>query len=263
MQAPPARAPPEGPAAAARCCQAGEAKPAERVADNTCPGAGVRAAAEVLPQHAVRSAPRFARPRPRARHCATPSQRRCADWRVHRSCPLVHLSTSVNQTRSAASRAASRVNLASVQTRRSTHHHGSRRAEVSPAGEGVATTVADFVVLFSSFRFIGHPLSCVPSDSNPRRDDRGPPGCQRIDARPDRLRHSLAGSPIHADRIEFTATARTGRLRFGRVVLVPLLSTPCCHAAVPVRYRTILHRTGADLHRSVFPPSQAHEYSDS
>src|ERR1019366_3717889 len=35
------------------------------------------------------------------------------------------------------------------------------------------------------------------SVSNHRRDDRGPPGCQRIYARPDRLRHSLEGSPGH------------------------------------------------------------------
>jgi len=43
------------------------------------------------------------------------------------------------------------------------------------------------------------------SVSNHRRDDRGSPGCQRIDARPDRLRLSVEDSPIHADRIEFTA----------------------------------------------------------
>ena len=48
------------------------------------------------------------------------------------------------------------------------------------------------------------------SVSNHRRDDRGPPGCpalRRLASRPlYRLRHSLEGSPIHADRIEFTAT---------------------------------------------------------
>ena len=64
------------------------------------------------------------------------------------------------------------------------------------------------------------------SVSNHRRDDRGSPGCQRIYARPDRLRHSLESSPIHADRIEFTATTRLGSLCYGLVVLVPLLSTP-------------------------------------
>ena len=48
------------------------------------------------------------------------------------------------------------------------------------------------------------------------------------------------------------------RLCFGRVVPVPVLSTPPCGDAVPVRYRTALHRTGADLHRSIPSPSQAH-----
>ena len=74
----------------------------------------------------------------------------------------------------------------------------------------------------------------------------------------DRLRLSLADSPTHADRIEFTPTTPAGCLRYGLVVLVPLLSTPHCCDAVTVRYRTILHRTGADFHRSVFLPSQAH-----
>jgi len=97
------------------------------------------------------------------------------------------------------------------------------------------------------------------SISNHRRDDRGSPGSQRICARPDWLRLSLAGSPVHADRIEFTATAHTNRLCYGLVVLVPLLSTPCCHDAVTVRYRTILHRTEADFHRPSPSPSQAHE----
>src|SRR3990172_11068647 len=45
------------------------------------------------------------------------------------------------------------------------------------------------------------------SDSNHQRADRGSPGCQRICARPDRLRLSLAGSPSHPHRIEFTAAA--------------------------------------------------------
>jgi len=38
-----------------------------------------------------------------------------------------------------------------------------------------------------------------------------------------------------------------------------LLPTPCCHDAVTVRYPTALRRRGTDFHRSVFPPSQAHE----
>jgi hypothetical protein len=73
-----------------------------------------------------------------------------------------------------------------------------------------------------------------------------------------RLRHSLAGSPNHTDRIEFTVTAHTGRLCYGLVVLVPLLSTPPCGDAVTVRYNTILHRTEADFHRPIPTPSQAH-----
>ena len=97
------------------------------------------------------------------------------------------------------------------------------------------------------------------SVSNHQRVDRGSPGCQRIDARPDRLRPSVEDSPIHADRIEFTATVSPNRLCYGLVVLVPLLSTSCCHDAVTVRYRTILHRTEADSHRSIPSPSQAHD----
>jgi hypothetical protein len=53
--------------------------------------------------------------------------------------------------------------------------------------------------------------STGPADhsvSNHQRDDRGPPGCpaiQLVAYRPlYRLRQSLEGSPVHADRIEFT-----------------------------------------------------------
>jgi hypothetical protein len=53
-----------------------------------------------------------------------------------------------------------------------------------------------------------------------------------------RLRHYNAGSPTHADRIEFTVVAHSDNLRYGLVVLVPLLSTPHCCDAVTVRYRT-------------------------
>ena len=72
-----------------------------------------------------------------------------------------------------------------------------------------------------------------------------------------RLRHSLEGSPIPADRIEFTCPCGSG-LCYGRVVLVPWLSTPCGHDAGAVRYPTALRRRERDLHRAVFPPSQAH-----
>ena len=75
----------------------------------------------------------------------------------------------------------------------------------------------------------------------------------------DRLRTALAGSPISTDRIEFTLFIYADKRRYGPVVLVPLLSTPCCHDAVTVRYRTILHRTEADSHRFDPTPSQAHE----
>ena len=101
------------------------------------------------------------------------------------------------------------------------------------------------------------------SVSNHPRVVRGPPGCPAIRLpayRPlYRLRLSLADSPIHADRIEFTAATHTGRLCYGLVLLVPLLSTPCCHDAVTVRYRTALHRAEADFHRPIPTPSQAHE----
>ena len=100
------------------------------------------------------------------------------------------------------------------------------------------------------------------SISNHQRVVRGLPGCPvfRLLAYHPlyRLRHSLAGSPIHADRIEFTATTLIGRLCYGLVVLVPLLSTPHYCDAVTVRYRTALHRTEADFHRPIPTPSQAH-----
>ena len=75
----------------------------------------------------------------------------------------------------------------------------------------------------------------------------------------DRLRTALAGSPISTDRIEFTVFVYTDERRYGLAVLVPLLSTPCFHDAVTVRYRTILHRTKADFHRFDQAPSRAHE----
>ena len=75
----------------------------------------------------------------------------------------------------------------------------------------------------------------------------------------DRLRTALAGSPISTDRIEFTLFVLTDERRYGLAVLVPLLSTPCFHDAVTVRYRTILHRTETDSHRFDQTPSQAHE----
>ena len=78
-------------------------------------------------------------------------------------------------------------------------------------------------------------------------------------SRRDRLRLALADSPNLADRIEFTATIRSDSLCYGLVVLSPLLSTPHCCDAVTVRYRTALHRTETDSHRSIPSPSQAHE----
>jgi hypothetical protein len=78
-------------------------------------------------------------------------------------------------------------------------------------------------------------------------------------ARRDRLRLLLADSSHPADRIEFTVAAQQGRRYYGLVVLSPLLSTPHCCDAVTVRYRTILHRTETDFHRSIPSPSQAHD----
>jgi len=101
------------------------------------------------------------------------------------------------------------------------------------------------------------------SVSNHQRDDRGPPGCPafRLAAyRPlYRLRPSLAGSPVLADRIEFTADCPTAALCYGLVVLVPLLSTSPLGDAVTVRYLTTLRRKETDSHRSIPVPSQAHE----
>jgi hypothetical protein len=101
------------------------------------------------------------------------------------------------------------------------------------------------------------------SVSNHLRVVRGPPGCPAVRLFAlcplCRLRLSLADSPTHADRIEFTATIHPDSLCYGLVVLVPLLSTPHCCDAVTVRYRTVLHRTGTDSHRSIPSPSQAHE----
>ena len=73
-----------------------------------------------------------------------------------------------------------------------------------------------------------------------------------------RLRLSLADSPTHADRIEFTCLC-SSRPCYGLAVLSPLLSTPHHCDAVTVRYRTALHRTETDSHRSIPSPSQAHE----
>ena len=73
-----------------------------------------------------------------------------------------------------------------------------------------------------------------------------------------RLRLSLADSPTHADRIEFTCLG-SSRPCYGLAVLSPLLSTPHCCDAVTVRYRTALLRTETDSHRSIPSPSQAHE----
>jgi len=65
-----------------------------------------------------------------------------------------------------------------------------------------------------------------------------------------RLRLSLADSPTHADRIEFTCLC-SSRPCYGLAVLSPLLSTPHHCDAVTVRYRTALHRTETDSHRSI------------
>ena len=58
---------------------------------------------------------------------------------------------------------------------------------------------------------------------------------------------------------ELTATCLIAGLCYGLVVLVPLLSTPHYCDAVTVRFRTALLLTGADFHRSILSPSQAHE----
>ena len=77
-------------------------------------------------------------------------------------------------------------------------------------------------------------------------------------ARRDRLRLSLADSPNLADRIEFTCLC-SSRPCYGLAVLSPLLPTLPLGDAVTVRYRTALHRTETDSHRSIPSPSQAHE----
>jgi len=124
--------------------------------------------------------------------------------------------------------------------------HGGHEHRLAPAG------LPDF-----------GPGTADHSVSNHRCYDRGPPGCPAIwllAYRPlCRLRLSLEDSPIHTDRIEFTAAVLLDNLCYGLVVLVPLLSTPHCCDAVTVRYRTALHRTEADFHRSIPLPSQAHE----
>jgi hypothetical protein len=67
------------------------------------------------------------------------------------------LSSKLNQTWFAGSPPVSRVNMRSVQTHRSTHHHGAR---ASPACLGAAATAAGRCSLVW---FISHPPSCVPS----------------------------------------------------------------------------------------------------
>jgi hypothetical protein len=87
------------------------------------------------------------------------------------------------------------------------------------------------------------------SVSNHQRVDRGPPGCQRVYPRLDRLRLLPADSPIHADRIEFTSAAPPGPpvLRTGRSRSVAL------HPALLRRsYGSIPH--GSSPHRSGLPP---------
>ncbi len=76
---------------------------------------------------------------------------------------------------------------------------------------------------------------------------------------PDRLRH-IARGLVHgtADRIKFTVGTYHGPSCYGLAVLVPLLSTLCCHNAVTVRYLTATHRKEGDFHPSVCVPSQAH-----
>ena len=70
--------------------------------------------------------------------------------------------------------------------------------------------------------------------------------------------HSQA-RPATADRIQFTADNLMPVLCFGLVVLVPLLSTPPRSNAVTVQFCSVLHRSDANSHPSVFQPSQAHE----
>src|SRR5260370_42098533 len=91
--------------------------------------------------------------------------------------------------------------------------------------------------------------TAVHSVSNHRRNDRGSPGCQRFYSRPDRLRLSLADSPIHTDRIEFTATSHPGTpvLRTGRSRCVAL------HPGLLRRsYASIPH--GSSPHRGGLSP---------
>ena len=104
------------------------------------------------------------------------------------------------------------------------------------------------------------PFASSPS-SNHRCDDRRPPGCPAIRHaayRPFcRLRLSLADSPAHTDRIEFTCRG-SSRPGYGLAILSPGLSTPPCGDAVTAQYRTIPHRTETDSHRSIQAPTQAH-----
>lgn len=100
-------------------------------------------------------------------------------------------------------------------------------------------------------------------DSYHRRDDRGArPVVRRFGLAPVARVTGLAfGSQARPSTPTESSSPRRparDRLCFGRVVPVPVLSTPPCGDAVPVRYRTALHRTGADLHRSIPSPSQAH-----
>src|SRR6266849_1351368 len=88
--------------------------------------------------------------------------------------------------------------------------------------------------------------TAVHSVSNHRRYDRGSPGCQRIYSRPDRLRRSLADSPIHTDRIEFTATSHPGTpvLRTGRSRCVALHPGLLRRSYVSIPHGSSPHRGG-------------------
>jgi hypothetical protein len=66
----------------------------------------------------------------------------------------------------------------------------------------------------------------------------------------------------HPDLHHAESSGRKARLT-NRTISPPKLPTPHCCDAVTVRYRTVLHRTGADFRHSVLLPSQAHKPGDS
>ncbi len=73
------------------------------------------------------------------------------------------------------------------------------------------------------------------------------------------LRTALAGSPVGMAESGLRCVLFDRSRRYGRVVHLRQLSTPCGHDAVAFGYRPVNVRPDGDLHPAVCTPPQAHE----